>query len=544
MKIFLSFFCLVTAFFAGLQAAEPALTISNSWRGVAGPGKVTAADGIIVTERAANASRAFIAIADAAADDGFYLFTGKVSSTTPNAVGAASIVARNAKGAWLREWGTGDLEVSSEARSFAVRLYAPEGTTKFEVNLKTESGKLEFSELQIVKTSWSEGRAADAPELEFWINMDYFDNVVYAKNLGLENYDEAAIVNYFKTCRELGVTGVQWRVSANGLMAYPTKVGTPLPGRMKPEQLTPELKRMAKTLTEIDPLAIAVREAKKNGIQIYIWMTLSDEAYNHPTIENYCVSEFQIAHPNTILLNREGKPLPGTMCYNEPEAFQYRIDIVKELLSYGADGLYLCSRSHSFSFGLDKGDEYGFNPSVVAEYKKRYGVDILTEDFDLEKWRAIKAEAFDRLIKEIGDLAHAAGQKVRLGTSFNGLSSGRFGSNWGNMPVDWRRYLREGWIDSMVSGQNNVVPFFAGVEINLFRQVAKPEQKFYFWAQMVDYKGSRVYPLADLIKQAEFFAFFGANGGIYHESVNLEERDSPQKYFIPLTEFYKSVNTK
>ena len=68
MKIFLSFFCLVTAFFAGLQAAEPALTISNSWRGVAGPGKVTAADGIIVTERAANASRAFIAIADAAAD--------------------------------------------------------------------------------------------------------------------------------------------------------------------------------------------------------------------------------------------------------------------------------------------------------------------------------------------------------------------------------------------------------------------------------------------------------------------------------------------
>ena len=44
--------------------------------------------------------------------------------------------------------------------------------------------------------------------------------------------------------------------------------------------------------------------------------------------------------------------------------------------------------------------------------------------------------------------------------------------------------------------------------------------------------------------QAEFFALYGANGGIYHESVNLEEGNSPQTYFKQLAQFYRSVNQR
>jgi hypothetical protein len=426
-----------------------------------------------------------------------------------------------------------------------VRLFAPKDAAKFEVILSSAAGKVEFKNLKLEKTTGIEGRAVGAPKLEFWINMDYYDNVYYCKQLGLENYGEAEIASYFTTCRKMGVSGVHWRVSFCGQMMYPSKAATPFPGRTKKEQLDPGQARFAKTLTEIDPLAIAVREARKNGIEIYIWMTLADEGYNDPVIGDSLFSEFQLDHPHTMLLNRKGEPLKGSICYNEPEAFQYRINIVKELLAYGADGLFLCTRTHNWSFGRDEG-QYGFNPAVVAEYRKRHDTDILSQDFDLEKWLGIRGEAFDRLIAEIASLAHAAGKKVRLGCGPRALSGGPFGSrNWGNMPVDWQRYLREGWVDSMVSGDGGFLPFNAGAEINQFRAVAHPNQKFFFWASMVQVVNGRVVPLPPepLLQQPEVFALFGANGGIYHESLNLESADGLTKYFAPLTQLYRTLNT-
>ena len=107
------------------------------------------------------------------------------------------------------------------------------------------------------------------------------------------------------------------------------------------------------------------------------------------------------------------------------------------------------------------------------------------------------------------------------------------------MSVDIRRYIQEGWVDSIVSGQNIVGPYFAAQQISVFRQYARPDQKFYFWSQMVDYAGSRVFPIEDLIKQNQFFKFYGANGAMFHESINFEEHDAPQKYLEPIAEFFR-----
>lgn len=113
-------------------------------------------------------------------------------------------------------------------------------------------------------------------------------------------------------------------------------------------------------------------------------------------------------------------------------------------------------------------------------------------------------------------------------------------TNWGNLRVDWRRYVKEGWVDSMVSGQDKLSHYHAGAEMNQFRRVAKAGQKLYFWAKMNNWKGGGMYPPEDLFQQAEAFAFFGANGGIHHESLNLESANGLTKYFDPLTEFYRT----
>jgi len=539
-----TFLALLLAPLAALQAAVK-VAIPGDWRGSAGQGKVSTAAGVVAVERAAETADDFTSVAEAQAlGEGFYVFSGK-ARTAAAANGAAGVLARKASGEPLREWKTPRLPEAgrSDWRDFSVRLYAPGETAKFQIILSSSAGKVEFKDLQLEKTSWLEGRGAAAPKLEFWINMDYYDNVTSSKALGLEGYGEREITAYFETCRKKGVNGVHWRASALGQMQYPSKAATPFPGRLKMERLDPDQARFAKTITEIDPLALAVREAKKNGIELYIWMTLIDEGFNHPAIGDFFFSDFQLDHPHTMLLNRKGEPLKGTICYNEPEAFAYRINIVKELLSYGADGLYLCNRTHNWSFGRNDADEYGFNPAVVAEYRKRYGADILAQDFDVKKLRGIRAEAYDRLIEEVARLTHAAGQKVRLGVGNSALSGGPLGPNWGMLRVDWRRYVKEGWVDSIVSGQDKLSHYLAGAEMNQFRRVAKAGQKLYFWAEMNNWRGGGMYPPEDLLRQAEAFAFFGANGGIHHESLNLESANGTANYFDPLTLFYRSLNS-
>jgi uncharacterized lipoprotein YddW (UPF0748 family) len=522
-----------------LHAAEPLPLNWEALRLVGGHGKVVRQEDRLTLTRETDASSTVVAVLPniAAAGDSAYLLRTKVRLLSDDGEASFSVVARTSDKRWIRDWKSPCFSKGT-VQDVVMPLCTNADTAALELTFSVERGAAEFAAVSLTPTSFLADDGRRLPDMEMWLNMDYLDNVEYCSNLGLENYDEPAIVAYFATCKRRNVTGVLWRVSALGNFVYPTKVGTIFPQVIDGQEFTEGEKRMAGNLERFDPLAVAIREAKRNGVQLYIWMTLSDEAYNDQSRGMTHFSQFQKEHPETVQLNRKGEPLYGTMCYSEPAARKYRLDIIRELLAYGADGLYLCTRSHSFSFGEDKGDEYGFNPTIVKQYKERYGVDILTEDFDIQKWRELKAEGLDQLIREAADLVHAAGQKLMFGTSFWGLSDSLTG-NWGKMPVDVKKYLRNGWVDSVVSGQFHVGPFFASIQQAAFAQAARPEQKLYFWAQIYDYGQKRTHTSQELLEQAAFFRFLGANGGMYHESVNLEERDNPEILWTPLEQFYR-----
>jgi len=517
-------------------------TNADSWK-AAGAGRIQPGAGNVATVHISRVGAAGTPVqasqTTAVASNSFYQLSGRVHAIETSRI-KASLLARTQKNGWLFQWEAPQLSSPVDAgqtREFNIRAYMPESAATIETILQVVSGSAEFSDLSLMKVDAQSAPLPDAPKLEFWINMDFNDNVVYAHNLGLTTYGEREIVAFFEHCKKAGVTGVQWRVSLFGQMLYRSKgAATVFPGSMPLDKLSSQEREVAHVMADIDPLAIAVREARKRGIRLYIWMTLSDEGYVHDDIAHYCMPQFLIDNPAAALMDRSGKSNPGTLCYSEPAAREYRLNIVRELLDYDADGLYLCTRTHSTVFGTDTGDDYGFNPAIVAEYKKRYGIDILTQDFDVDKWRAIKAEGVDALLHDIGQLAHARGQKVRLGVAASTLANDAFFGNWGKTPVDWRKYLKEGWIDSILDGQNKVEPFFASREINLFRQVARADQTFYFWAQMVDYAGDRLFTPKELIEQAEFFRILGANGGVYHEALNMEENMSA--YLFPIGDYY------
>ncbi len=517
------------AFAAVLSALEPVPAFTAWKKDGAGEFKVTEKSAVVTFVKGNRPAALKYKLA--VDPDGYYVFTGKFKRNSVDSVPQIDFVSRNAKNQWLGQYFAPKVKEApvGEWQNFEIRAYLNSSTAFADITVGSFGGSVEIKDLAFTKKTIHD-RPANAPAPEYWVNMDWWDNVYYCKNMGLKDYREAEIINYFKDCKAKGVTGVQWRISATGTVLYHTKgAATLYPGKdIDLNLLNENQRRVAESIKAFDPLAVAVREAKKNGIELYIWLTLSDEGSKHDKIKHLSFPDFLIKNPDCHLLDRQGKPLYGTICYSDPRAREYRLNMIKELLEYGADGLYICTRSHSFFFGNDKGDDYGFNKCIVDEYKKRYGVDILTQDFDIKKWRDLKGEGFDILIEEIGKLAHAKNQKVRLGLAYMTLSNKYLSSNWGKMTVDVEKYLRNGWIDSVVTGQYRVSADFGSKEVNRFREYARPDQKIYYWAQLYFY-GQRMATALEILNQAASFNFLGANGAIMHESLNLEER--PEEFF-------------
>lgn len=457
--------------------------------------------------------------------DSFYLLTAVRAGDAE-----MSAVLRTEEGRWMFEY----YGISGKDGRLTARICTPENGRKLEIRL---TGNSEFRDIKLEKIN--RNAISGGASMKFYVNMDYFDDVYYSEKLGTEEYGEKEIAEFFRQCREKNVSGVFWRVSAHGQMVYHSKgAATVFPGLVSDERLDPGRRKVAQILRKIDPLEIAVREARRNGIAIYIWMTLSDEAIPHETIPDFCMSEFQIRNRHTMLMDRTGKVLPGTMCYNEPEALAYRLAIVRELLDYKADGLYFCTRSHSHQFGRDRGDDYGFNPSIVTEYRRLYGKNILTEDFDVEKWRNIKRDGYDRLLREASALIHASGQKLLLGTAAATLSNGTILSNYGKTPFPWESNLRAGRIDGIVSGQYLVSDYFASREFNRFCRAAGSNQEFFFWSQLYHYGMRRTFHVDEVLKQTKTFAFLQPTGVLYHEAMNLEQ--DPAGLYTSLSVFFST----
>ena len=132
----------------------------------------------------------------------------------------------------------------------------------------------------------------------------------------------------------------------------------------------------------------------------------------------------------------------GVLEWAYPEARRYWVDNVTRLLDgYDVDGIYMDTRTECMA--ADHADQFGFNQPVVEEYKRRHGVDIRTEDFDLEKWRQLRGEYFTQLLREISQVVHSRDKILALGTARGNY----IGFPLGNMKLEWRRWIREKLID-------------------------------------------------------------------------------------------------
>jgi uncharacterized lipoprotein YddW (UPF0748 family) len=144
----------------------------------------------------------------------------------------------------------------------------------------------------------------------------------------------------------------------------------------------------------------------------------------------------------------------GYPCFAYPEVRAYEMRVIEELLTYPIDGIALCLRTHVRS---TIGEEYGFNPPVLAEYRKRHGDDVALEDIESSKVREILGDAYSQLVKEISEAVHGGGRKLvamfepdpSLGLEYQ---PGQMSPWWdlGRMDWQWKKWVDKGWVDGVI----------------------------------------------------------------------------------------------
>lgn len=359
---------------------------------------------------------------------------------------------------------------------------------------------------------------------ELILNVDYYDHVGFYKRL----YNENRIEYLLRKCKEIGAKTIFWRVSVCGKVAYHSRVATIFDGGLKNNHPG---NKLATILNKFDPLQVACKIAHNLDLKIYPWVTLFDDYY--PGLQ----SKFSFEHPEYLCVSRDGKEyFKGVLCYAYPQVRTHRFLQIKELTEYDIDGIYLCSRTHAgFSEKSHSKDKFGYNQPVVKEYEKRYGINILKEDFDKTAWYELQGEYFTLFLQEVKKDLTRKNIALYVGINHQDDLSIPGASPMIKLKFDFKQWIKKQIVDGLVFGVGqDLWDCFGRKWINSFNDEYKDfydKVNIYSWFLLWDFKGKYHHKIPILPTKPkkvikEMIKSINLNhnisGVVLHETINLQ----------------------
>ena len=204
-------------------------------------------------------------------------------------------------------------------------------------------------------------------------------------------------------------------------------------------------------------LEVAVKAIHEQGMKVDMWITIFDEGcpehvlYSDSDFFSW-QSHFTRENPHVLSADRsltanQRKVHWGVMEYAYPEVRGYMLSVIRAFSDpLDFDGVFLSVRSHSPP--AEHADQFGFNEPIVKEFQRRNGRNILQTSFDLEKWRELRGEYLTQFLGEVKEHLRKKRQTLSIGVA----QGDYIGPPFGNMKLQWRRWISEGIIDSLVVG--------------------------------------------------------------------------------------------
>ncbi|MDB4614200.1 hypothetical protein OAH18_00780 [bacterium] len=325
------------------------------------------------------------------------------------------------------------------------------------------------------------GHSAAADEVattphEVVVTIDYFDSV-YFRTIKKLDSGPHYIEKLTKSLADNGVDTIVVRLSAGGLFEYDSPLSYPASSfdvthvdemrkqfskvdgladtaieKYKTERVAAH-KAFGKLIAEFDPRKAFVESGHKAGLKVIFWIDLFDDGY--PGYRSKFIDE----NPHCVWTSNKGVRHPAVISYAFEESREFRVAQTKELLSSGADGVYLSLSAHSrhFYFKDDPG-EFGYEAPVADVYKQFTGKDLSNRaTLDRSVWHHIKGELIRYLYSRIAKECHSRTRRrevwigVQLGKYTHITTEGNYTGPpriaWEN---DWRKLIDQGIADALV----------------------------------------------------------------------------------------------
>lgn len=234
-------------------------------------------------------------------------------------------------------------------------------------------------------------------------------------------------------------------------------------------------------MDEIKVEQIVTRRAHSMGMEVWGVSTLGDwgSPADTPGFNDFpfCFeSSLRIDHPEWAPVDKYGyRRQGGTIELAYPEARKALVDLHTQLaVEAGYDGVTLLTYVENFS--LRYADEFGFSEPVVAEFKKRYGIDIRKEEFtkaaSRTAWYKLRGEYVTKYLTELKESLSKAG--IKLGMVIDPVNP-YMPMTWstlphihatiGNIYMDVNKWVRDGIVDRL--------QVFGGVPGNVVTQTTE-----------------------------------------------------------------------
>jgi len=209
---------------------------------------------------------------------------------------------------------------------------------------------------------------------------------------------------------------------------------------------------------------LAIAAAHRNGMQIYYYDGLFEygsqgDAPGCGILPYQAEERVRIEHPEWVLCDRWGeRRSPGPLEYAYPGARKQLIERVLHYVEpYDGVAFYTYAENEGYRYP----EEFGFNEPIVREFKRRYGVDIRTQEFDRDAWYRLRGEYVTQLFRELHAALSKKGKKLSImvyGEAPNVPMGWQRYTAWttiGPIRMDYEQWIREGIVDEILILHND-----------------------------------------------------------------------------------------
>lgn len=274
---------------------------------------------------------------------------------------------------------------------------------------------------------------------------------------GIAVDSEAAIEALFTALKEdFGVTRILWRGGQDDLLLKSCT--------LHPENhvYTYGYTRQCRWLRqEVGTSDIAVETAHRIGMEIYLYTAVyrSGGTPDRDMVED----EIRRKYPDCVSVNRYGTLQQKNFiefCHSEA-----RKEMAQRLASAVMEGGYDGISFYTYIDGpfIRYIDEFGYNRPIVDEYLRRYGVNILNENFDAQKWSELRGEYLTLFFSDLKRRLSSRDKPLMVLINpedthlpqCHGSEVEHRHTTTGRIHIDWEKWARDDIVDELSIASKN-----------------------------------------------------------------------------------------